>query len=64
MSIVEVPISFIPRTVGMAKGTNPKALVQSVGDIVRLWMKWIVAGKLDRSNRGHVERFNPDDWEM
>ena len=32
-SIVEVPISFIPRTVGVAKGTSPKALAQSVGDI-------------------------------
>lgn len=64
MSIVEVPISFIPRTVGVAKGTNPEALVQSVGDIVRLWMKWIVGGKLDRSNRGYVERFNPAHWEI
>lgn len=63
MSIVEVPISFIPRTVGVAKGTSLRALAQSVGDICRLWIKWIVVGELDRSKRGHVERFNPEDWE-
>lgn len=62
-SIVEVPISFIPRTVGVAKGTSPKALAQSVGDICRLWVKWIVVGELDRTKRGHVERLNPDNWE-
>jgi glycosyltransferase involved in cell wall biosynthesis len=62
-SIVEVPISFIPRIAGVAKGTTPKALAHSVGDICRLWVKWIVVGELDRCKPGHVERLNPDDWE-
>ena len=43
--IVEVPISFIPRQKGEAKGTKPKAIFSSVSDIFRLWWRWIVLGK-------------------
>lgn len=42
MSIKEIPISFIPRKKGAAKGTKLKSILASVYDIFRLWFKWVV----------------------
>lgn len=38
--IVEVPIRFIPRTHGEAKGTRLKAILRSVQDVFRNWVAW------------------------
>lgn len=51
MSIKEVPISFIPRSKGEAKGTKPKAIMNSVKDIFTLWFKWVILGR-----RGHIRK--------
>ena len=63
-SIVEVPISFIPRTQGEAKGTRFQAIFNSVKDILRLWFQWIVLGKVERrKNHGNIKRLNLDEWQ-
>ena len=51
MSIKEVPISFILRAKGEAKGTRLRAIFSSVKDILRLWLKWVVLG-----GRGHITK--------
>ena len=37
---VEVPIDFIPRTVGEAKGTRLSSILRSVKDILSNWLAW------------------------
>jgi hypothetical protein len=61
-SIVEVPISFIPRQAGQAKGTSLKAIRASVSDIFRLWFKWVVLRQGLPRGRGTVRRLVPEEW--
>ncbi len=63
-SIVEVPISFLPRKSGTAKGTRPRAIFNSVSDILVLWFRWIVLGKREKTGKGYVKRLNPEEWEV
>ncbi len=63
-SIVEVPISFLPRQAGEAKGTRIKAIMSSVGDVFRNWYKWRVRGQCPRKGHGRITRLNPDVWEV
>lgn len=63
-SIAEVPISFLPREAGEAKGTRLRAIDNSVRDIFRLWFKWIILGKRGAIKKGTIKRLNPDEWEM
>jgi len=63
-SIVEVPISFVPRQAGEAKGTRLKALSASMQDIIKFWFKWIVQGKRDFVRKGAIIRLKPSDWEI
>jgi glycosyltransferase involved in cell wall biosynthesis len=37
---IEVPIRFIPRTQGLAKGTKLKTVLRSVNDTARNWFTW------------------------
>jgi hypothetical protein len=37
---LEVPIPFIPRQRGVAKGTKLKAITNSVRDILTNWYRW------------------------
>ncbi len=62
-SIVEVPISFIPRQKGEAKGTKFKAIRASVTDIFRLWWRWIILGQRGRITKGTIRRLQPAEWE-
>lgn len=62
-SITEVPISFLPRQAGEAKGTRPKSIMNSVSDIFRLWFKWIVFGQRGTVRKGYIKRLNPSEWE-
>lgn len=62
--IIEVPISFIPRKAGEAKGTRFNAIKNSVYDIFKLWFRWIILGHADRPGNGAVTRLNPADWEI
>ena len=61
-SIVEVPISFLPRETGEAKGTRPRAIMSSIIDIYRLWFKWIILRQREISRKGLIKRLNPDEW--
>lgn len=61
-SIAEVPINFIPRTAGEAKGTRFKAIKASVTDVFRFWLRWVVLDKMPRTRRGSVTRLDPACW--
>jgi glycosyltransferase involved in cell wall biosynthesis len=54
MSIKEVPINFIPREKGSAKGTRIKAIMNSVKDILRLWVKWVLLGGRGKIKKGRI----------
>jgi glycosyltransferase involved in cell wall biosynthesis len=58
MSIKEVPINFIPRGKGEAKGTKLRSIINSVKDILRLWFKWVVLGRRGNIKKGKIYRFN------
>jgi glycosyltransferase involved in cell wall biosynthesis len=53
--IIEVPIRFISRQQGIAKGTRLPAVIRSVLDTVRNWIAWGIASRL-RSVRGRPIR--------
>ena len=55
MSIKEVPVAFIPREKGQAKGTKFKTLIRSVRDVLKLWFKWMVLGKREFTGKGSIE---------
>ena len=55
-SIKEVPINFIPRSRGEAKGTRIKSIMTSVQDIFALWFEWVVLGKRGRIQKGRIYR--------
>lgn len=57
MSIVEVPIDFIPRKKGIPKGTTPRALFNAVRDIFTLYFKWILLGKRGEIIKGKIVRY-------
>jgi glycosyltransferase involved in cell wall biosynthesis len=40
MTFMEVPIPFIPRKVGHAKGARPRALIRAIVDILKNWFRW------------------------
>jgi glycosyltransferase involved in cell wall biosynthesis len=63
MTIKEVPINFIPRGTGEAKGTRTKAIMRSIRDILWLWFKWIVLGKAGKRMPGKVIRLDPTESE-
>ena len=54
MSIKEVPINFIPRTKGKAKGTSLKTIANSVQDIFRLWFRWVILGERGKVKKGKI----------
>jgi len=56
--IKEVPISFIPRGKGKAKGTKLKAIISSVEDIFRLWWRWVILGERGKIKKGNILRIN------
>jgi len=56
MNIKEVPIHFIPRKDGVAKGTGIRAITASVQDIFLLWFQWVVLGKRGQIQKGKICR--------
>jgi hypothetical protein len=61
-AIVEVPVAFIPRSAGQAKGARPAAIFASVTDIFRLWWRWVVLGRRGEVRMGTITRLNPAEW--
>lgn len=55
-SIKEVPINFIPRGQGEAKGTRVKSIMASVQEILTLWFKWVALGKRGWIQKGMIHR--------
>ncbi|MBV9121470.1 MAG: hypothetical protein JOZ39_12240 [Chloroflexi bacterium] len=41
-SIKEVPVPFIKRDAGKAKGTRTQTVVRSIRDIFTWWFRWVV----------------------
>jgi len=58
MSMKEVPISFIPRKAGGAKGTKIKSIFNSVSDILKLWFFWVILGRRGKIKKGNIVRLN------
>lgn len=54
----EVPVGFLKRERGQAKGTKPKAIFAAVRDILRWWTRWIVLDGRQDTLRGQVTRWN------
>lgn len=62
-SIIEVPIQFLPRQVGEAKGTRITAVLQSIWDIFKLWYQWVVVRRLPwKGAAGSIRRLVHHEW--
>jgi len=53
-TIKEIPVPFIKRQKGVAKGTRFKWVMQSVRDVIYWWLRWIVLGKRQDKKKGKV----------
>lgn len=42
--LVEVEISYVPRTSGQPTGARPKLLIRTVRDMLRFWGRWVLRG--------------------
>lgn len=62
--IVEVPISFIPRQVGHAKGTRFRSILRSISDILRFWLAHSPLIEGHSARIGSVSRLRPEQWEV
>lgn len=56
MSIKEVPISFIPRVKGKAKGSSLHTITTAIFDLHKMWFKWVLMGGRGRVKKGKVSR--------
>ena len=56
MSIKEVSINFISRKQDEAKGTKLVSIMNSVKDIFKFWIKWVVLGKQGHIKKGEIYR--------
>ena len=54
MSFREVPVPFVKRERGVAKGTRWRSIVKSITDIFGWWWRWIVLGRRPAKGRGRV----------
>jgi glycosyltransferase involved in cell wall biosynthesis len=54
----EVPVKFLKRQRGVAKGTRPAAIWAAVRDILYWWTRWIVLGRRDDFGRGQVSHWS------
>lgn len=54
--IIEVPIRFLPRASGKAKGTSLRTVARSTLDILRNWISWGIAHRRNVARSGEVER--------
>jgi glycosyltransferase involved in cell wall biosynthesis len=60
--IKEVPIAFIPRKLGTAKGTRFIPVVKAAMNVFGFWFKWIVLGRRRRVEIGRISRLDPSEW--
>jgi uncharacterized membrane protein YbhN (UPF0104 family) len=57
----EVPVGFLKRQHGQAKGTRFKVILASIGDIFGWWWRWIVRGRRQDHGRGVVHYWSEGD---
>ena len=53
---IEVPIRFIKRDLGVAKGTKIKAVMRSLADTARNWIGWGMSYRLKRRHPSEIYR--------
>jgi glycosyltransferase involved in cell wall biosynthesis len=53
-TIREIPITFVRRRKGKAKGTRPRHIIAAIKDILYWWVRWIVLGKRQDKGKGQV----------
>jgi hypothetical protein len=58
ITIKEIPVPFIKREKGKAKGTRVKAIVAAITDILHWWVRWILFGRRGDRHRGRIVRWN------
>ena len=56
-SFKEIPIGFLKRECGTAKGTRPRAILAAIRDIFYWWTRWILLGRRADFGRGTVALF-------
>jgi glycosyltransferase involved in cell wall biosynthesis len=56
LRMIEVPIPFIPRTQGEAKGTKFKTILRSVIDTFRNWLSWGIEYRRDLNRNARSRR--------
>jgi glycosyltransferase involved in cell wall biosynthesis len=59
--IKEIPVPFLKRQLGLAKGTRPKVIWASIRDIFGWWWRWIVRGRRRDHGRGTVHAWSEAD---
>lgn len=57
--IQEVPVPFLKRQKGVAKGTRPRAVLAAVSDVLRWWLRWVALSPRSRRGRGAVRYWPP-----
>jgi glycosyltransferase involved in cell wall biosynthesis len=62
LSIAEVPIDFIPRSKGQAKGTRVGTVLKSVKEVFNYWFLWIILGRREHKGKGPIVRLDPQLW--
>lgn len=50
----EIPVQFMKREQGTAKGTKPRVIFKTISDILRWWVRWDLAGPKKNRKRGTV----------
>ena len=54
-SFLQVPVLFQKRGRGKGTGTRVGAIVKSIGEIVRSWLRWVVLGGYRNRTAGTVD---------
>jgi len=58
VSIKEIPVPFIKREKGSAKGSSPKAVLAAMHDLAWWWVRWMLLGRRPDHGRGRVAGWN------
>jgi glycosyltransferase involved in cell wall biosynthesis len=58
LAIKEIPVNFIPRKKGSAKGTKAGSILASVRDIIFFWYKWKISGSFRILVHGKINRIH------
>lgn len=62
--IVEVPISFRPRTVGEGKGVSTRTIARALRDIFKCWIRWQLLGRVERGQTIEIVRMVEAEWDL